>query len=113
MPIYLYKNPKTDEIIEVYQGMNDEHVYSEGGVNFDRVLTVPQASIDSQIDPNNPHQFAEKVGKSKGTYGDLLDRSKELSQKRADKIGAEDPIRRAHFDKYSKERKGRKHPEDR
>ena len=32
MAIYLYKNPETEEIKEVFQGMNDEHVFSKDGI---------------------------------------------------------------------------------
>ena len=53
MPLYLFKNPKTNKIISVFQAMNDDHSYSENGIKYERIFTVPNASIDSQIDPNS------------------------------------------------------------
>ena len=38
MPIYVYKHPEKDEYREVFQGMNDEHSYAEGGVQWKRVF---------------------------------------------------------------------------
>jgi predicted nucleic acid-binding Zn ribbon protein len=39
MPIYLYQNPETDEVLEVLQGMNDKHEYfDEQGIEWKRVL---------------------------------------------------------------------------
>jgi hypothetical protein len=111
MPIYLYKHPATGEIIEILQGMNDEHIYFEDGVEFDRVFTIPQASIDTQIDPMSSMDFVEKTGRKKGSIGDLWDASKELSSKRTDKIG-KDPIQEKAFDDYSKKRRGRKSLEE-
>lgn len=111
MPLYLYKNPLTDEVKEVFQGMNDEHVYSEDGVGWQRVWTSPQATIDSRFDPFSEKDFVKKTA-SAGTLGDLWDRSKEWSEKRADKIGAEDPVRKKYFKEFSKTRKGKKHEAD-
>ena len=50
MPIYLFKNPKNGKVKEVFQSMNSDHIYSEDGVKWERVFTVPQASIDTEID---------------------------------------------------------------
>lgn len=112
MPLYCYQNEETGEIKDVFQGMNDVHEYfgedgSEDG--WKRVFTVPQASIDSHIDPFKASDFAAKTGGKKGTYGDLLDRSAELSEKRADSNGGVDPIKQKYFENYSKERRGAKH----
>lgn len=111
MPIYLYKHPVTGEVAEVLQGMNEDHVYFEDGVEFDRVFTIPQASVDTQIDPMSSRDFVEKTGRKKGSVGDLWDASKELSSKRADKIG-KDPVQEKAFDDYSKKRRGRKSLEE-
>lgn len=94
--------------------MNDEHVYhGEDGTQNDwkRVYTVPQMSIDSQIDPNDPNAFLTATEGKKGTYGDMQDFSQELSEKRAEKTGGVDPVKQKYFEKYSAERKGAKHPE--
>lgn len=114
MPVYTYKRKSTDEHCDVFQSMNDKHEYfGENGDEDDwiRVFYSPCASIDSQIDPFSSKQFAEKTGTKKGTYGDLLDRSAEMSNRRAELAGGKDPVKEKYFENYSKERKGAKHPE--
>jgi len=91
MPIYLFENKKTLEVKEVVQPMNDEHTYSENGVAWQRIYTVPQAGIDTKIDPWSSKSFVEKT-RDKGTLGSLFDRAKELGLKRADKNGGVDPL---------------------
>jgi hypothetical protein len=46
----------------------------------------------------------------KGTYGDMLDYSKELSIEREERLGY-DPVKQEYFKKYEKE-VGKKHVED-
>ena len=110
MPLYLFKNPKTNKIISVFQAMNDDHSYSENGIKYERIFTVPNASIDSQIDPNSSQQFVEKTGKMKGTLGEIWDYSKEMSEKRS-KVTGVDPIREKSEAAYSKKRRGMKYKE--
>ena len=110
MPIYLFKNPTSNKIVQVYQEMNAEHSYSENGIKYERVFTVPNAAIDSEIDPNSAQQFVEKTGKMKGTLGEIWDYSKELSEKRAKSSGV-DPVRQQAETSYSKKRKGIKYKE--
>ena len=93
MPIYVYKHPEKEEYIEILQGMNDEHVYEQDGLAWERVFLAPNASIDSDIDPFNGRQFVDNTAAKKGTMGDMLDYSKELSQKRAEKNGGVDPVK--------------------
>ena len=115
MPLYTYYRESTGEYRDVFQSMNEEHQYfGENGSEDDwrRVYHAPNMSIDSNIDPNNPRDFVNKTANKKGTMGDLLDRSKELSEKRASKLGTEDPIKRKFFDNYAKERNGKKHLND-
>lgn len=114
MPVYIYHNTETDEYVEIFQGMNDVHEYS--GISGDedcwkRVFTVPNASIDSQVDPFSSKQFVDKTQNKKGTYGDLLDRSAEMSDKRASLAGGKDPIKEKYFSDYSAKRRGAKHPD--
>ena len=112
MPIYIYKNPDTDERIEVIQTMAEEHIYiDEFGLECKRVFTVPHASIDTKDDEWDHNQFVEKTGKMKGTVGDLLDYSSELSEKRAQVNGGEDPIKKKAFNDYEKN-VGKKHLSD-
>lgn len=114
MPIYIYQNPETNETIEVLQSMTEEHVYvDEKGLEWKRVFVPSQLTTESSIDPWSEKQFVEKTRNSKGNYGDLLDRSAELSSKRADQNGGVDPIKQKYFKDYSKKRGGAKHPKDR
>lgn len=100
MPQFLYRNPKTGKIKEVIQSVNEPHVYSENGVQFERVWTVPQASFDTSIDPFSSQAFIEKTSNGKQRLGDLWDRSAELSEKRKSKLGY-DPVK----DKWKKQYK--------
>ena len=114
MPLYVYHNIVTDEYIEVVQRMNEAHQYS--GISGDencwrRVFTVPNASIDAHLDPFSSKDFVNKTQNKKGTYGDLLDRSAEMSDKRASLAGGKDPVKEKYFTDYSAKRRGAKHPD--
>lgn len=110
MPIYIYKHPKREEYEEVLQGMNDKHVYFDSeGLEWKRVFTIPNASIDSQIDPYSQKEFVEKTGNKKGTVGDMMDYSKEMSQARAESNGGIDPVKEKYYKDYSSSRNGAKH----
>jgi hypothetical protein len=112
MPIYTYEHPETGERVDIVQTMSEDHSYTdENGLKWNRVFSIPNASTDSQIDPNNPQAFLDATRNKKGSMGDLLDKSKELSEKRADKNGGSDPIKDKFFKEYSDSRKGAKHPE--
>ena len=90
--------------------MVEEKKYVDAkGVEWIRIFTVPQAATDTNINPLDAKDFAEKTGKKKGTYGDLLDQSKEASEKRKQKIGI-DPIKKEYWDNYAKIRNGKRHP---
>jgi len=109
MPLYTYEHPETGEEIDIVQTMNEDHVYmDESGVKWKRVFSSPNASIDSQVDPFDSKGFVEKTGAAKGTYGEMLDRSKELSEKRKNKLGY-DPVQKKYFENYKKKRNGIKH----
>ena len=108
MAAYLYKNPETGETIEIIQTMNEKHIYvDKDGLEWKRVWTVPNASVDSisNLNPFDLKSYVEKTGKSKGTVGDLWSISKEASERRAEKLGHEDPVKRKFFDNYEKEKK--------
>jgi hypothetical protein len=112
MPLYTYENPKTGETIDVLQSMNEEHSYTdENGIKWKRVYQIPNASIDSQIDPHSSTAFIDATKNKKGTYGDLIDKSKELSEKRAKTYGGSDPVKEKFFKDYSSSRKGAVHPD--
>ena len=110
MPIYVYKHPERKEYKEIIQGMNDKHVYSEDGVEWKRGFLSPNASIDSSVDPFNKQQYIDATYNKKGTVGDMMDLSAELSHKRAEKAGGLDPVKENFYNNYSKERKGAEHP---
>jgi len=111
MPEYFYENPETGEVVRVLQSIKEEHTYSEDGVEFDRVFTVPNMSIDAASDPFSAEQFRQKTKDMKGTMGDIWDYSKELSEKRKNAMGGTDPIREKAEKKYSKKRRGMKYRE--
>ncbi len=46
MPLYEYKNPNTEEVIEISQGMNDPHEYvDDNGLKWERLFFSPQAAV--------------------------------------------------------------------
>lgn len=110
MPEYLFEHPETKEVKSIILRMNEPHVYEENGVQWIRIFSVPQASIDTKWNEFSSKDFAEKSGKRKGTLGDLEDKSKELSLKR-EKIMGVDPVKEQMFKDYEKKRgKGVEHP---
>ncbi len=110
MPIYIYKSPDGEKYKEVVQTMNEDHVYFDSeGLEWKRVFTIPNASIDTQIDAYSEKQFREKTGSKKGTFGDIMDYSKELGQVRAESNGGIDPVKQKYYKDYSDSRNGAKH----
>lgn len=107
-PIYLYQHPETEEIKEILQGMNDPHVFEEDNIQWNRVYTVPRASIDTKINPFSANEFVAKTGSKKGTVGEVMDLSAELSEKRAESTGGTDPVKQKLFNDY-KNKTGKKH----
>lgn len=101
--IYIYEHPETGEQIEVFQSMNAEHIFVDAnGVKWLRVYTAPNAVIDGNIDPFSEKQFLEKTAKMKGgKMGDIWDKSREMAQRRKDKLG-HDPVQDKHRKKYRK-----------
>lgn len=110
MGLYIFQHPKTEEIRELFFHMNDKKEYiDEDGVKWNRVYTVPNAAIDTKVDPMDANKFVEKTGKMKGTYGDLLDASREASEQREKLIG-KDTVKEEYLKKWkSKRKKGAKH----
>ena len=107
MPIYIFQNPKTKEVVEIVQRMDEIHSYTnEYGIEYVRLYTIPNCSIDSKIDAYSSKDFAEKTRNKKGTIGDLLNKSKELSEKRGGQ--SNDPVLKTFLSSYEKE-KGVKH----
>lgn len=81
------------------------------GVQWRRVASNPQASFDTKMDPYSAADFVKATNK-RGVVGDLWDRSKEASLKRADKEGGRDPVKQQFYDAYAKRRKGKRHPQE-
>ena len=91
MPNYIFKSPETGEEREVFQAINDEHVYVVAGLKWERVWTCPQLSMDTKIDPFSEKQFLDKTSKP-GTIGDMWDRAADLQQERAAGNKGIDPL---------------------
>ncbi|MAF24573.1 hypothetical protein CL634_03220 [bacterium] len=112
MPIYLFQNPKTKEIVEVIQKMKEPHKYTdEEGIKHNRIYTAPNASVDTQIDPFSSREFVDKTKGKGATMGELWNASEEASKKR-EKILGKDPVKEKYFKNYSKKRRGMKHEND-
>ncbi len=112
MPIYLFENPKTKEVIEVIQRMNDDHIYvDKDGLQWCRIFTVPAAGIDGRIDSYSPKDFVEKTRGKGMTVGDMWDAAAEASEKRTKQLG-KDPIKEQYFKKYKEKRNDLGHPEE-
>ncbi len=111
MPNYIFSNPSDPlEFIEVFFHMNDEKVFIKDGVKWNREWTIPEASFDIKCDPFNSKQFVQKTSKG-GKLGELYSRSEELSQRRAAKNGGVDTVKENFYSKWSKDRRGRVHPD--
>ena len=92
--------------------MNDKHEHvDEEGVKWERVFSIPYANVPLVFDPNSSQDFVNKTKGTKGTLGDLWDRSKELSDKRKKQQG-EDKVEKDFFKNYSGKRRGMKHKSD-
>ena len=90
--------------------MDDEKKYiDDQGLEWDRELSSPQLNTQGSIDPWNSNDFVNKTADMKGTVGDLLDKSSELSSQRAQENSGVDPLKKKYYENYSKERKGAKH----
>ena len=113
MPLYDFQNPETGEIKEICLSMKEDKVYiDKEGVEWVRLFSIPNAAIDTEIDPYSSKDFKKITDNKKGTYGDMLDRSRELSEKRISK-DVKDPVQQKWVKDWSKKRGGRKHPADR
>ncbi|MFT6546526.1 MAG: hypothetical protein ACJAT2_003875 [Bacteriovoracaceae bacterium] len=112
MPIYLYKHPNKDQYVEIVQTMSEDHVhFDDDGLEWKREWFSPQLNTEGSIDPFNNVAFIDKTGKMKGTHGDMMDYSKEMSEKRKSITGGKDPVQEAYYKKYSSTRKGSVHPD--
>ena len=112
MPLYLYENKETGEVVEVLQGMSELHEYH--GINgrekglWRRVFVNPNLSFDTNVDDTSCKSFVKSAQNKNYTYGDLFDKSAEASAKRADKYG-KDPIKEKQYSDYKKMTNGKAH----
>lgn len=112
MPIYLFKHPDKEEYEEVFFGMNDKKEYTdESGIQWQRVFLGSQLSTEAKVNPWDNADFVNKTGSKKGTIGDMLDLSRDLSEQRAKENGGIDPVKQDYYKNYSKQRGGAKHPD--
>jgi hypothetical protein len=103
MPEYTFQHPKLKKVISVFLGMKEEKEYIDNkGVKWIRIWHIPNATIDAAIDPFSENQFISKVGNTKGSIGDVWDRSAELSDKRASKRDGIDPVKKKKYDDFKK-----------
>lgn len=111
MPYYRYVHPKTNEIKDIFQGMNDVHEYiDENGLKWNRIFTTPELSTQDKLSvESSAKDFSRVTANQKGTMGDLWDRSAELSEKRK-KLYGEDKVKSKYYEDWSKKRKGKVHP---
>ncbi|MAF25916.1 hypothetical protein CL634_10125 [bacterium] len=114
MPLYSFENPETKEEIEVFFGMNEEpkEYIGKDGVKWNRIFVSPQLNTVGKIDPWDNADFVNKTAQKKGTYGDLLDTSAELSAQRAGERGGVDPLKQKYYDNYAENRAGKRHPKE-
>ena len=111
MPTYLFIHPDTEEEKEVFQKIGEPHFYvDEQGIEWKRIFTAPNVAFDTQTDPFSKKDFQRQTDK-KGNLGDLYDQAREAAAKRKEKLG-HDPVQEKWFKDYSKQRNGKKHPND-
>lgn len=111
-PLYSYYNPDDEsDTIEIVQSVNDKHEYVKNGIKWARLWQNPQLNVKGgKVDPFDKKKFVDKTGKMKGTYGDMLDMSKELSEERKSKVGF-DPEQKRFFGEFEK-KNGYRHHKD-
>ena len=113
MPEYLYQHPTTNKIISIYQSVHDLHEYiDKKNIKWNRCFTSPQINADQKLNENSSSKDFENFTKDKKySVGDLWDKSRELSEKRQDRLGV-DKVKKEYYKNWSKQRKGKKHPKD-
>jgi hypothetical protein len=115
--VYQFRNKKNGKIVDIVMSMKDYKPYrgENGNEDFwERIYDLPQVNIGNAkvVDPFDNKAFVNKTGGMKGKYGDLLDYSSELSERRAAMAGGDDPIKRNYFNEYEKKTNGKKHVKD-
>jgi hypothetical protein len=117
--IYSFLNTKTGEVRDIVMKMKDyQHYKGENGDEdcWERIYDLPQISMGhtstKSVDPWDQNSFVNRTADMKGTYGDMENHARELSEKRAAQSATgEDPLKRKYFDNYEK-KTGKKHLAD-
>lgn len=110
-PLYSFENEK-GEVVDVVLGIHEDHSKIEkDGVEYKRVFSPPQLSVDTNWNAEDSKDFVVKSATKKGNMQDIWDKSSELSEKRA-KIYGEDPIRAESIKKSREFRAGRLTPQE-
>ena len=114
MPLYLYENKETEEVVEILQSMSEVHEYhgidgTEKGL-WRRVFVNPNVSVDTKVDPFNKQSFIQSTVGKNDTYGDLQNRAAEASQARAQRYDGKDPVKESYYKDYHKKTNGKLHP---
>ena len=106
--IYVFEHPETGEIKEVFQRITEDHFFiDESGVEWRRVYTPTNFSVDGRVNAFSSKEFVEKTAKEGMSVGDMWELSRELSSKR-EKSAGKDPVKEEYKKNYSKLRKGKK-----
>jgi hypothetical protein len=62
--------------------MSDKHVYvDDEGISWNRIFYPVSFAFDTKLDPHDAKAFVKKTEKG-GTLGDIMDLSKEMSERR-------------------------------
>ncbi|MEK6880881.1 MAG: hypothetical protein AABY22_14775 [Nanoarchaeota archaeon] len=109
MPFYTFIS-KSGEKKDIFFKIKDKKEYLEDGEKWERVFLPPQISTDTSWNEFSSIDFVEKSKKKKGSYGELLDKAKELGEKREQRAG-KDFHKENYYKKWSKTRRGKDHPD--
>ena len=110
MPHYSFQNPNNpEEIKDVFFHMLEDKKYIENDIEWLRVFLPISGRVDTRIDPFSKKRFMEKT-KTSRTVGEIADRSEEMGQKRANKLGY-DPHKENYYKRYEKKTGGKDHPD--
>ncbi len=111
MPIYQYVNDATNEVRDIIQKMDDEHVFrDEDGKEWRRLFGLPQASFDTKLDAFSSKDFVSKNRNKRGTLGDLWEQSEHCSEIRKS-VEGKDFVKQKVIDDYKRKTK-KLHPSE-
>lgn len=116
MPVIDFQHTPTGKVDSVYLTMDAPREYA--GPNGDqkgewvRLWSVPNAAVDTKLDPHSAADFVKATNKKGGTLGELYDRAAELSHERASKEGGIDHVKQSFYADYKRRHKGVAHPQE-